>query len=32
MLSTTKHITGKEMEILGLVQGNVVQTKHKERS
>ena len=27
LLSTTEHITGKELEILGLVQGNVVQTK-----
>lgn len=27
-LSTTDYITGKELEHLGLVQGNVVQTKH----
>jgi len=27
ILSTTEYISGKELEILGLVQGNVVQTK-----
>ena len=27
LLSTTDYITGKELEHLGLVQGNVVQTK-----
>ena len=27
MLTTTDHITSKELEHLGLVQGNVVQTK-----
>ena len=27
LLSTTEHLTGKELEQLGLVQGNVVQTK-----
>ena len=27
LLSTTEHITGKELQQLGLVQGNVVKTK-----
>ena len=27
LLSTTEYITGKELEILGLVKGNVAQTK-----